>query len=147
MFRFASTVAIARSSSLGAIHPDLIGSSCFAHPLRRRTVRLWVRFHPRNARRGLATTGCSTKRPRHHFSWVKETIVNKRQPLVGIESLESRIALSVSPGLQGYEGQPGNQGGGGSNGSSGYEGQPGNQSGGGTSQGLQGYEGQPGNQG
>ena len=30
---------------------------------------------------------------------------------VTIESLEERRFLSVSPGLQGYEGQPGNQGG------------------------------------
>lgn len=41
--------------------------------------------------------------------------------------------FSTSPGLQGYEGQPGNQGGGGhhgtSNGQKGYEGQPGNQGG------------------
>jgi hypothetical protein len=50
-----------------------------------------------------------------------------------IEELESRIAPSVAPGLLGYEGQPGNQGGG--NGSNG------------TPQGLLGYEGQPGNQG
>jgi hypothetical protein len=44
-----------------------------------------------------------------------------------IEPLEERIAPSVPPGLKGYEGQPGNQGGGG-NGQQGYEGQPGNQS-------------------
>ena len=37
------------------------------------------------------------------------------------------------PGLQGYEGQPGNQGG--------------HKNGGGTPNGLKGYEGQPGNQG
>jgi hypothetical protein len=49
-----------------------------------------------------------------------------------IEELEERIAPSVAPGLLGYEGQPGNQGGGGSNG---------------TPNGLKGYEGQPGNQG
>jgi hypothetical protein len=49
-----------------------------------------------------------------------------------IEELEERIAPSVAPGLQGYEGQPGNQGGGGNNG---------------TPNGLKGYEGQPGNQG
>ena len=29
-----------------------------------------------------------------------------------IEELEERIAPSIAPGLQGYEGQPGNQGGG-----------------------------------
>jgi hypothetical protein len=44
-----------------------------------------------------------------------------------IEVLEERIAPSVT-GTGGYEGQPGNQGGGG-NGLSGYEGQPGNQGG------------------
>lgn len=50
-----------------------------------------------------------------------------------IEELEERIAPSQPPGLLGYEGQPGNQGGGG-----GHHGQP---------PGLLGYEGQPGNQG
>jgi hypothetical protein len=49
-----------------------------------------------------------------------------------VEELEQRIAPSQPPGLLGYEGQPGNQGGGGNNG------QP---------NGLLGYEGQPGNQG
>lgn len=44
-----------------------------------------------------------------------------------VEELEERIAPSLPPGLLGYEGQPGNQGGGG--GLSGYEGQPGNQGG------------------
>jgi hypothetical protein len=47
-----------------------------------------------------------------------------------IRKLEQRIAPSVAPGLLGYEGQPGNQGGGS-----------------GTPNGLKGYEGQPGNQG
>jgi hypothetical protein len=47
-----------------------------------------------------------------------------------IEELEPRIAPSQPPGLLGYEGQPGNQGGGS-----------------GTPNGLKGYEGQPGNQG
>jgi hypothetical protein len=47
-----------------------------------------------------------------------------------IEELEPRIAPSQAPGLLGYEGQPGNQGGGN-----------------GTPNGLKGYEGQPGNQG
>jgi hypothetical protein len=47
-----------------------------------------------------------------------------------IEALEERIAPSQPPGLLGFEGQPGNQGGGG--------GQP---------PGLLGFEGQPGNQG
>jgi hypothetical protein len=46
-----------------------------------------------------------------------------------VEELEERIAPSVAPGLLGYEGQPGNQGGGGGNGLKGYEGQPGNQGG------------------
>ena len=47
-----------------------------------------------------------------------------------VEELEEKIAPSIPPGLHGYEGQPGNQGGGNHNGN-----------------GLQGYEGQPGNQG
>jgi hypothetical protein len=51
-----------------------------------------------------------------------------------VEELEERIAPSQPPGLLGYEGQPGNQGG--HNG--GGQGQP---------PGLLGYEGQPGNQG
>lgn len=46
-----------------------------------------------------------------------------------VEELEERIAPSMPPGLLGYEGQPGNQGGGGGNGLLGYEGQPGNQGG------------------
>ena len=50
-----------------------------------------------------------------------------------IDELEERIAPSQPPGLLGYEGQPGNQGGG-----NGNNGQP---------NGLLGYEGQPGNQG
>jgi hypothetical protein len=37
--------------------------------------------------------------------------------------------LGNPEGLKGYEGQPGNQGGGGGNGLKGYEGQPGNQGG------------------
>jgi len=49
-----------------------------------------------------------------------------------IEELEERIAPSQPPGLLGYEGQPGNQGG---------------NPGGGQPPGLLGYEGQPGNQG
>jgi len=47
-----------------------------------------------------------------------------------IEELEEKIAPSQPPGLLGYEGHPGNQGG--------HGGQP---------PGLLGYEGQPGNQG
>jgi hypothetical protein len=46
-----------------------------------------------------------------------------------VEELEEKIAPSQPPGLLGYEGQPGNQGG---------HNQP---------PGLLGYEGQPGNQG
>ena len=67
---------------------------------------------------------------------------------VVMEGLEGRRFLSAT-GQLGYEGQPGNQGGGKQgNGQLGYEGQPGNQGGtGGTSNGLKGYEGQPGNQG
>jgi hypothetical protein len=43
----------------------------------------------------------------------------------------SPVLASQPPGLRGYEGQPGNQGGGGGNppGLRGYEGQPGNQGG------------------
>jgi len=48
-----------------------------------------------------------------------------------VEQLEERIAPAQPPGLLGYEGQPGNQGGHGGNppGLLGYEGQPGNQGG------------------
>jgi len=46
-----------------------------------------------------------------------------------VEELEEKIAPSQPPGLLGYEGQPGNQGGQGGNGLLGYEGQPGNQGG------------------
>ena len=45
-----------------------------------------------------------------------------------IEELEERIAPTAT-GQQGYEGQPGNQGGWNQRGQKGYEGQPGNQSG------------------
>jgi hypothetical protein len=58
---------------------------------------------------------------------------NEKKVKFRIEKLEERIAPTVPPGLQGYEGQPGNQGG-----------HPGNN---GTPPGLRGYEGQPGNQG
>ena len=53
------------------------------------------------------------------------------EPQLVIEELEERIAPSQPPGQLGYEGQPGNQGGGGNpgNGQQGYEGQPGNQGG------------------
>jgi collagen type V/XI/XXIV/XXVII alpha len=58
----------------------------------------------------------------------------------------SPASAGQPPGQLGYEGQPGNQGGGGSSGPppgcKGYEGQPGNQG-----NGTLGYEGQPGNQG
>ena len=52
--------------------------------------------------------------------------------LVGAFALAaaSPVLASQPPGLKGYEGQPGNQGGGG-----------------GQAPGLRGYEGQPGNQG
>ena len=53
-----------------------------------------------------------------------------------IEELEQRIAPSQPPGLLGFEGQPGNQGGPNHNGNNGqppgqlgFEGQPGNQGG------------------
>ena len=58
--------------------------------------------------------------------------MKEAKPKFKIEKLEERIAPSVAPGLHGYEGQPGNQGGGGhhgGNGLKGYEGQPGNQGG------------------
>ena len=48
---------------------------------------------------------------------------------LNVELLEERIAPDVAPGQLGYEGQPGNQGGGTPNGLKGYEGQPGNQGG------------------
>lgn len=52
------------------------------------------------------------------------------EPKLEVEELEQRIAPSQPPGLLGYEGQPGNQGGNqGGNGLQGYEGQPGNQGG------------------
>ena len=41
----------------------------------------------------------------------KEIEVDQEQQL-DIEELEERIAPSIPPGLKGYEGQPGNQGGG-----------------------------------
>ena len=58
--------------------------------------------------------------------------MNDKQLELKIEELEERIAPSIAPGQLGYEGQPGNQGGGGNNG---------------TPNGLKGYEGHPGNQG
>lgn len=63
-----------------------------------------------------------------------------------IEALLAAIlaASGIAPGLKGYEGQPGNQGGN-SAVNTGYEGQPGNQSNG-NGNGQQGYEGQPGHQ-
>lgn len=59
--------------------------------------------------------------------------INMEEIRLTIEELEPRIAPSQPPGLLGYEGQPGNQGGHGGNN--------------GTPNGLKGYEGQPGNQG
>ena len=50
------------------------------------------------------------------------------EPQLVLEELEERIAPSQPPGLIGYEGQPGNQGGHPGGGNTGYEGQPGNQS-------------------
>ena len=69
--------------------------------------------------------------------------------IVLIVCLASSVVLAATPpGQQGYEGQPGNQGGYHQAGQQGYEGQPGNQGGhNGISPGLKGYEGQPGNQG
>ena len=80
-----------------------------------------------------------------------------KKALAGLLSIAA-LALSAPaafaaqpPGQLGYEGQPGNQAGGGGQppGQLGYEGQPGNQAGGGGGQppGQLGYEGQPGNQG
>lgn len=54
-----------------------------------------------------------------------------------VQELEERIAPSQPPGLLGYEGQPGNQGGDNNN----------DNNNNGTPNGLLGYEGQPGNQG
>jgi hypothetical protein len=64
-----------------------------------------------------------------------ETRMKKPEIRLEVEELEERIAPSQPPGLLGYEGQPGNQGG---HGGIGNNGQP---------PGLLGYEGQPGNQG
>ncbi len=50
--------------------------------------------------------------------------------IVFVVAMFGAALAGTAPGLRGYEGQPGNQGGHG-----------------GTSQGLRGYEGQPGNQG
>jgi hypothetical protein len=61
---------------------------------------------------------------------LREEVRTMKELKLEIEALEERIAPSMPPGLKGYEGQPGNQGGGG-----------------GTPNGLKGYEGQPGNQG
>jgi hypothetical protein len=58
----------------------------------------------------------------------KETLKRGNERRFEIEKLEERIAPSLPPGLQGYEGQPGNQAGG-NTGLLGYEGQPGNQGG------------------
>jgi hypothetical protein len=55
--------------------------------------------------------------------------MDKKELRLDVEQLEERIAPSVPPGQLGYEGQPGNQGGGTPNGLKGYEGQPGNQGG------------------
>ena len=50
--------------------------------------------------------------------------------ILGTIVLAATLAVSgLAPGLLGYEGQPGNQGGHGGNGLQGYEGQPGNQGG------------------
>jgi len=49
---------------------------------------------------------------------------------IGALLLAATLAIAgLAPGLRGYEGQPGNQGGHGGNGLLGYEGQPGNQGG------------------
>ena len=58
----------------------------------------------------------------------------KQEIILEVEQLEEKIAPGNAPGLLGYEGQPGNQGGG-------------NHHGNHNGNGLQGYEGQPGNQG
>jgi hypothetical protein len=51
--------------------------------------------------------------------------------ILGIAGTATSASADQPPGLLGYEGQPGNQGGGGGNppGLLGYEGQPGNQGG------------------
>jgi hypothetical protein len=66
------------------------------------------------------------------FDNARKEVKNMDAIKLEIETLEERIAPDVAPGLLGYEGQPGNQGGGGGNpapGLLGYEGQPGNQGG------------------
>jgi hypothetical protein len=60
--------------------------------------------------------------------------MERKELRLDIEELEERIAPSLGP--TGYEGQPGNQAGGGNNGPNGS-----------TGNGPTGYEGQPGNQG
>jgi hypothetical protein len=62
---------------------------------------------------------------------------------VAVERLEDRLNFSVPPGLEGYEGQPGNQGGQPPTSSNNNN----NNNNNGTPNGLKGYEGQPGNQG
>ena len=41
-----------------------------------------------------------------------EQTEQKKELDLQVEELEERIAPSIAPGLKGYEGQPGNQGGG-----------------------------------
>jgi hypothetical protein len=59
----------------------------------------------------------------------RKEVIKMKELKLEIEALEERIAPSIPPGLKGYEGQPGNQGGHGGGGLQGYEGQPGNQGG------------------
>jgi hypothetical protein len=61
---------------------------------------------------------------------------------IAVERLEDRLNFSVPPGLEGYEGQPGNQGG-----NPPTSNNDNNNNNNGTPNGLKGYEGQPGNQG
>jgi hypothetical protein len=42
----------------------------------------------------------------------EKEMTERKQLDLEVEELEERIAPSIPPGLKGYEGQPGNQGGG-----------------------------------
>jgi hypothetical protein len=62
---------------------------------------------------------------------VTRMVVGASVLILGIAASATSASADQPPGLLGYEGQPGNQGGGGGNppGLLGYEGQPGNQGG------------------
>ena len=83
-----------------------------------------------------------TGAPRHSVSHAPVASQHKQHMKLEIQELEERVAPSQPPGLLGYEGQPGNQGGDAHHGND-----NGNNNNNGTPNGLLGYEGQPGNQG